>query len=228
MVARRLPRWTELGPLLRPRTALRDPVAGGSPQPPPSRTCVRLARRRAPRAVFDYTDGAAGAEVALRRSREAYARVEFRPQVLQDVSTVDTSTTILGSLSALPLVFAPTGFTRLMHTEGEPAVARVAARAGIPYALSTMGTTSIEALADCGAGGTAVVPAVPVARPGAASRDFVGRAQDAGYEALVLTVDTPVPGRGFATCATAYHPSVAVMHGPSARQRCTRRGGSTC
>src|SRR4051795_852429 len=106
-----------------------------------------LARRRAPRAVFDYTDGAAGEEVGLRRSREAFARVELRPRVLRDVSDVDTTTTILGRRSTLPLVFAPTGFTRMMHTAGEPAVARVADRAGIPYALSTMGTTSIEDLA---------------------------------------------------------------------------------
>jgi L-lactate dehydrogenase (cytochrome) len=152
-----------------------------------------LARRRAPRAVFDYTDGAAGEEISLRRSRAAFARVEFQPRVLQDVSSIDTSTTILGSAAALPLVFAPTGFTRLMHTEGEPAVARAAARAAIPYALSTMGTTSIERLA-------AEVPGVRrwfqlyLWRDRAASRDFVMRAKQAGYEALVLTVDTPVAG----------------------------------
>ncbi len=153
----------------------------------------RLARRRAPRAVFDYTDGAAGEEIGLRRSRQAYARVEFQPTVLQDVSAVDTATTILGRPAALPLVFAPTGFTRMMHTDGEPAVARVAARTGIPYALSTMGTTSIELLA----------AAAPEARrwfqlylwrDREASRDFVVRAREAGYEALVLTVDTPVAG----------------------------------
>jgi L-lactate dehydrogenase (cytochrome) len=194
MVARRFPRWTEVGPLLRPRTTLRNPVDRRLAAAASIPDLRRLARRRAPRAVFDYTDGAAGAELALRRSREAYARVEFRPQVLQDVSTVDTSTTILGSLSSLPFVFAPTGFTRMMHAEGEPAVARVAARVGIPYALSTMGTTSIEGLA----------AAAPRARrwfqlylwrDRDASREFVARAQAAGYEALVLTVDTPVPGR---------------------------------
>ena len=107
-----------------------------------------MARRRVPRAVFDYTDGAAGAEISLRRSREAFERVEFGPRVLRDVSAVDPSTTLLGARSALPLVFAPTGFTRLMHTEGESAVARVAERVGVPYALSTMGTTSVEALAE--------------------------------------------------------------------------------
>ena len=109
------------------------------------------------------------------------------------MSFLDTTTTILGGVASLPLVFAPTGFTRLMHTEGEPAVARAAGRAGIPYALSTMGTTSIERLA-------AEAPATRrwfqlyLWRDRAASRDFVMRAQEAGYEALVLTVDTPVAG----------------------------------
>jgi L-lactate dehydrogenase (cytochrome) len=152
-----------------------------------------LARRRAPRAVFDYTDGAAGEEVTLRRSRQAFGRVEFRPRVLRDVSGVDTSTTILGRASALPLVFAPTGFTRMMHTEGEPAVARVAARVGIPYALSTMGTTSVEDLAAAAPGGRLWFQ-LYLWRDREASRDFVQRARAAGYEALVLTVDTPVPG----------------------------------
>jgi L-lactate dehydrogenase (cytochrome) len=152
-----------------------------------------LARRRAPRAVFDYTDGAAGEEIGLRRARQAFGRVEFQPRVLRDVSTVDTSTTILGRASALPLVFGPTGFTRMMHTEGEPAVARVAARVGIPYALSTMGTTSIEELAAAAPGGRLWFQ-LYLWRDREASRDFVERAREAGYEALVLTVDTPVPG----------------------------------
>jgi L-lactate dehydrogenase (cytochrome) len=153
-----------------------------------------LARRRAPRAVFDYTDGAAGDEISLRRSRASYARVEFLPQALRDVSSVDTSTTILGQRSAAPLVFAPTGFTRMMHTEGEPAVARVAAGVGIPYALSTMGTTSVEQLA-------AAVPEgrlwfqLYLWRDRQASRNLIERAREAAYEALVLTVDTPVAGR---------------------------------
>jgi L-lactate dehydrogenase (cytochrome) len=152
-----------------------------------------LARRRAPRAVFDYTDGAAGEEIGLRRSRQAYTRVEFQPTALQDVSDVDTSTTILGRPAALPLVFAPTGFTRMMHTEGEPAVARVAADTGIPYALSTMGTTSIERLAAAAPDGRRWFQ-LYLWRDREASRDFVVRAREAGYEALVLTVDTPVAG----------------------------------
>jgi L-lactate dehydrogenase (cytochrome) len=151
-----------------------------------------LARRRAPRAVFDYTDGAAGEEIGLRRSRQAFGRVEFQPRVLRDVSNVDTSTTILGRPSALPLVFAPTGFTRMMHTEGERAVARVAADVGIPYALSTMGTTSIEELA-AAAPGARLWFQLYIWRDREASRDFIERAREAGYETLVLTVDTPVP-----------------------------------
>jgi L-lactate dehydrogenase (cytochrome) len=193
MTARHWPRWSELQPLLGTRRVRLDPterrLAGVASVP----DLRRLASRRAPRAVFDYTDGAAGEELALRRSREAYARVELRPQVLRDVSVVDTSTTILGRAAAAPLAFAPTGFTRMMHTEGEPAVGRVAARTGIPYALSTMGTTSIERLA-------AEVPdgrrwfQLYLWRDREASRDFVERARQAGYEALVLTVDTPVAG----------------------------------
>ena len=152
-----------------------------------------LARRRAPRAVFDYTDGAADEEVSLRRSRQAYARVEFTPTVLRDVSVVDRSTTILGKPVAAPIVFAPTGFTRMVHTEGEPAVARVAARMGIPYVLSTMGTTSIERLANAAPGGSKWFQ-LYLWRDRQASRDFVTRAWESGYEALVLTVDTPIAG----------------------------------
>ena len=160
----------------------------------------------------------------MRRSHEAYARVEFRPQVLQDVSTVDTSTTILGSLSSLPLVFAPTGFTRMMHTEGESAVARVAARVGIPYALSTMGTT--RSRDRCGAGRPRWFQ-LYLWRDRDASRDFVARAQAAEYEALVLTVDTPVPGRRLRDARNGLTILRLSRRGLSVRERCTRRGGST-
>lgn len=105
-----------------------------------------IARRRTPRSVFDYVDGAAETEVSLRRAREAFGRVEFRPRVLRDVTTVDTTREIVGTPSTLPLVLAPTGFTRMMHHDGEGAVARSAARAGVPYTLSTMGTVSLEDL----------------------------------------------------------------------------------
>jgi L-lactate dehydrogenase (cytochrome) len=194
-MARRMPRWSDVQPLvgdLRPRLdrtqALLERCA--------SVADVRaLARRRVPRAVFDYTDGAAGQdEASLRRARGAFTRVEFQPRVLRDVRTLDTSTTILGERASYPLVFAPTGFTRMMHSAGEPAVARVAERMGIPYGLSTLGTTSIEELA----------AAVPGARrwfqlylmtDRGYGVELVDRARDAGYDTIILTVDTPVAGR---------------------------------
>jgi L-lactate dehydrogenase (cytochrome) len=188
-----VPRWSELAPLLRPRPVPVNPTERRLSRAATVPDLRTIARQRTPRAVFDYTDGAAGEEISLRRSRDAFARVEFLPHVLRDVEHVDTSTSVLGTRAALPLIFAPTGFTRMMNHEGERAVARVAQRVGIPYALSTMGTTSIEDMA----------AAAPQARrwfqlylwqDRGASRDFVARAQAAGYEALVLTVDSAVPG----------------------------------
>jgi L-lactate dehydrogenase (cytochrome) len=152
-----------------------------------------MARRRAPRAVFDYTDGAANDEVALARARDAFQRVEFHPRVLRDVAKVDASTEFLGARTAYPFAFAPTGFTRMMHTEGEIAVGRVAQRTGIPMGLSTMGTTSIEELA-------AEVPGLRrwfqlyLWKDREASKELVERARQSGYEALILTVDVPVAG----------------------------------
>jgi L-lactate dehydrogenase (cytochrome) len=193
MTQRQWPRWSELQPLLRPHAVPLDATARRLARAASIPDLRLLARRRAPRAVFDYTDGGAGDEISLRRSRAAFARVEFQPRVLQDVSEIDTTTTILGAPAALPFVLAPTGFTRMMHTEGEAAVGRAAERAGVPYALSTMGTTSIERLAaDCPK--TRRWFQLYLWRDRAASRDLVARAQEAGYEALVLTVDTPVAG----------------------------------
>ena len=152
-----------------------------------------LARRRVPRAVFDYTDGAAMSEASLRRARAAFRRVEFTPRVMRDVSDVDMTTTILGSPSALPFAFAPTGFTRMMHHTGEPAVASVAGRAGIPYSLSTLGTTSIEDLASA-APDTRRWFQLYVSRDRRQAEDLMSRAADQGYDTLILTVDTAVGG----------------------------------
>jgi L-lactate dehydrogenase (cytochrome) len=153
----------------------------------------RRAKRRTPKAVFDYVDGAADDEVSLARSRRLFRRLEFNPKVLRDVSEVDTSTSILGRRTAYPFAFAPTGFTRMMHHEGEPAVARVAERNGIVYALSTMGTTTPEDLA-------AAAPDADrwfqlyVWRDRDVSMDLVQRAREAGFRTLILTVDLPVGG----------------------------------
>ncbi len=103
-----------------------------------------IAKRRTPKAAFDYTDGAAEGELSLSRARQAFEDIEFHPGILRPAEHVDLSTTILGGPSALPFGIAPTGFTRLMQTEGETAGASAAGAAGIPFTLSTLGTTSIE------------------------------------------------------------------------------------
>jgi L-lactate dehydrogenase (cytochrome) len=190
---RRIPRWRDLAPLLRRKpwvlngTRRRLAAAATIPE------LRAIARRRTPRAVFDYTDGGADDEISMARARDAFGRVEFRPNVLRDVSTVDPSTSVLGKPSALPIVFGPTGFTRMMHHEGEIAVARAAAAAGIPYALSTMGTTSAAALA-CAVGDVRRWFQLYLWRDRARSMDLIRAAGESGYEALVLTVDTPVAG----------------------------------
>jgi L-lactate dehydrogenase (cytochrome) len=152
-----------------------------------------IARRRTPRAVFDYTDGAADGELSLNRARDAFSRVEFSPTVLRDVSVVDTGRDMLGKRSALPFALAPTGFTRMMHTEGERAVVSVAEEVGIPYTLSTMGTTTIEDVAAAAPGARKWFQ-LYLWRDRSFAKDLVQRAADAGYDTLMLTVDTPVGG----------------------------------
>ncbi|MDT7561047.1 MAG: hypothetical protein QOI68_5517, partial [Pseudonocardiales bacterium] len=125
--------------------------------------------------------------------RAAFARVEFRPSVLHDVSAVDTGRDVLGRRSAWPFAFAPTGFTRMMHTEGERAVVAVAEQAGIPYTLSTMGTTTIEDVAAAGPGARKWFQ-LYLWRDRAPAKDLIERAVAAGYDTLMLTVDTPVAG----------------------------------
>ena len=177
---RQLPRWSELRDLIQ----LETPGFGAEARV--ARTAsipdLRLiAKRRTPRAVFDYTDGAAGQdETALIRARQAFARVELVPEVLRDVSSVDTSTTILGQPSALPLAFAPTGFTRVRGRRGDRG-GNVAKRLGIPHALSTMGTTSIENLANtvgdatAGSSSTSGVTAARARRSSSARRRRASR-----------------------------------------------------
>jgi len=193
MTQRQLPKWSELRPLLRPRPWQANPTERRLARALTIADLRRAARRRTPRPVFDYTDGAAEAEVSLRRARELFADLEFWPQILQDVAQIDTSTTVLGARSELPFAFAPTGFTRMMQHEGETAVVRVAERVGIPYALSTMGTTSIEEVAAAGPKARKWFQ-LYVWRDRAAADDLIGRARAAGYEALVLTVDVPIAG----------------------------------
>jgi L-lactate dehydrogenase (cytochrome) len=152
-----------------------------------------IARRRTPRGAFDYTDGAAEGELSLARARQAFEDIEFSPSILKDVSTVDTSTTVFGGPSALPFGIAPTGFTRLMHTEGEIAGASAAAAAGIPFTLSTMGTTSIERVKAANPNGRNWFQ-LYVMRDREISYDLVRRAATAGFDTLFFTVDAPIGG----------------------------------
>nr|WP_269809777.1 alpha-hydroxy acid oxidase [Kineosporia rhizophila] len=152
-----------------------------------------IAKRRTPRAAFDYTDGAAEGELSLDRARRAFEDVEFHPQVLRDVAAVDTSTTVFGGPSALPFGIAPTGFTRLMQTEGEYAGAGAAAAAGIPFCLSTLGTTSIEDVKATNPNGRNWFQ-LYVMKQREISYGLVERAAANGFDTLFFTVDTPVAG----------------------------------
>ncbi|SPM36655.1 FMN-dependent dehydrogenase, includes L-lactate dehydrogenase and type II isopentenyl diphosphate isomerase [Mycobacterium rhizamassiliense] len=153
----------------------------------------RIAKRRTPKAAFDYTDGAAEDELSLQRARQAFRDIEFHPTILRDVTNVATGWNVLGQPVVSPFGIAPTGFTRLMHTEGEIAGAAAAARAGIPFSLSTLGTCAIEDL----------VTAVPQGRKWfqlymwrdrERSMALVQRAAAAGFDTLLATVDVPVSG----------------------------------
>ncbi|WP_139977392.1 alpha-hydroxy acid oxidase [Nocardioides litoris] len=191
--SRRLPRRHDLAPLLR----FREPVLSAKRRRLERALTIddlrTAARRRTPRAAFDYTDGAADGEVSLARARQAFADLEFRPAVLRDVSRVDTSVEVLGQRSALPFGIAPTGFTRMMHTEGEVAGATAATAAGIPFALSTMGTTSIEDVAAADPGGRHWFQ-LYMWKDRDRSMALVDRAARAGFDTLLVTVDVPVAG----------------------------------
>jgi L-lactate dehydrogenase (cytochrome) len=194
LAGRRWPRWSELQPLLQLEKIPLDPVERRLGNAHTIGDLRAIARRRVPRAVFDYTDGAAEEEVSIRRARRSFARVEFQPQVLTDVSEVDTTTTVYGRAWPMPYMLAPTGFTRMMHHEGERAVGRAAAKHGLTHGLSTMGTTSIEDLAEENPDNTRWFQ-LYVWRDRGAGQELVERAKAAGYEALMLTVDTSVAGR---------------------------------
>lgn len=153
----------------------------------------KIAKRRTPAAAFDYTDGAAEAELSLSRARQAFEDVEFHPDILRPAPNVNTATTILGDTSALPFGIAPTGFTRLMHTEGEIAGAGAAGAAGIPFTLSTLGTSSIEDVKAANPHGRNWFQ-LYVMRQREISYGLVERAARAGFDTLMFTVDTPVAG----------------------------------
>ena len=192
-MTRRLPRLRELAPLLR----VQRPQGNSTQRRLAAALTIddlrAIAKRRTPRAAFDYTDGAAEEELSLARARQAFRDIEFHPTVLRDVATVDTGATVLGDRVALPFGIAPTGFTRLMHTAGEIAGARAAARAGIPFSLSTLGTSSIEAVRAANPDGRNWFQ-LYMWRDHDRSMALVRRAAAAGFDTLLVTVDVPVAG----------------------------------
>ncbi len=193
MVQRQLPRPSEIFELMQ----FKKPELNGKKRRLNAALTIAdlrtIAQRRTPKAAFDYTDGAAEGELSLDRARQAFADIEFHPDILKPAAEVDTSIEVLGGSSAMPFGIAPTGFTRLMQTEGEIAGASAAAAAGIPFTLSTLGTTSIEAVKHANPRGRNWFQ-LYVMRDRDISYGLVERAAKAGYDTLMFTVDTPIAG----------------------------------
>lgn len=190
---RQLPKRHDLAPLLKFKKPTLSPKERRLTLALTIEDLRKIAKRRTPRPAFDYTDGAADGEVSLSRARQAFGDVEFNPAVLRDVSHVNTSRVVLGQQVALPFGIAPTGFTRMMHAEGEIAGATAAGAAGIPFTLSTMGTTSIEDVAAANPDGRNWFQ-LYMWKDRERSMALVDRAAKAGYDTLVVTVDVPVAG----------------------------------
>ncbi len=192
-VKRRFPGVKELAGLMR----FRKPIFNGRKRRLTRALTIYdlrdIAKRRTPQAPFDYTDGGADSESSLTRARSTFERVEFQPRILRDVSVVDTSAVMLGKKASMPIGIAPTGFTRMMQTEGEYAGATAARDAGIPYTLSTMGTRSIEDVARIAPDGRNWFQ-LYMWKDRDRSMALVDRAKAAGFDTLVLTVDVPVAG----------------------------------
>lgn len=151
------------------------------------------AKKRVPKVVYDYVEGSALDEIGYVRSQNALRRIQLNSRTLRDVSVVDPSEMIFGSRVDLPIIFSPTGYTRLMHHVGEPAVANAAANNNLIYSLSTMGTTSPAELAEAVPNGRRWFQ-LYVMKNRDDSIAIIKQARDAGFEALILTVDTPVSG----------------------------------
>ncbi|MBB4854183.1 L-lactate dehydrogenase (cytochrome) [Mycobacteroides chelonae] len=190
---RRVPRVHDLAPLMR----FKKPQFNAERRRLDAALTIedlrRIARRRTPRAAFDYADGSAEAELSIVRARQAFRDIEFHPAILRDVSKVSTGWQVLGGPVSQPFGIAPTGFTRMMHTAGELAGARAAGRAGIPFTLSTMGTTSIEDIKHVNPPGRNWFQ-LYMWKNRDRSMALVERAVAAGYDTLMVTVDVPVAG----------------------------------
>src|SRR3712207_3589918 len=194
MVKRQIPKVRDLAPLMRFKKPTLSPKKRRLESALTIEDLRRIAKRRTPKAPFDYTEGAAEAELSLRRARQAFRDIEFHPAILRNVSSVDTGWDVLGRRVELPFGIAPTGFTRMMQTEGEIAGASAAAAAGIPFALSTMGTTSIEDVAAAGGPNGRNWFQLYMWKDRDRSMALVDRAALAGFDTLLVTVDVPVAG----------------------------------
>ncbi|WP_205873016.1 alpha-hydroxy acid oxidase [Mycobacterium camsae] len=192
-VKRQVPRVRDLAPLLQFKKPQFDRTRRRLDAALTIEDLRRIAKRRTPKAAFDYTDGAAEDELSITRARQAFRDIEFHPAILRDVSNVSAGWDVLGRPVDLPFAIAPTGFTRLMHTEGEIAGARAAAAAGIPFSLSTLGTTAIEDLVTAAPQGRKWFQ-LYMWRDRERSMQLVQRAADAGFDTMLVTVDVPVAG----------------------------------
>ena len=192
-VKRRIPSPKDLAQLLRFRKVILSPRKRRLTRALTIYDLRDIAKRRTPQAPFDYTDGGADTESSLTRARAAYEKLEFQPRILRDVKDVDLSVQMLGKKMSMPVGIAPTGFTRMMQTEGEYAGACAASDAGIPYTLSTMGTRSIEDVARAAPTGRNWFQ-LYMWKDRDRSMALVDRAKAAGFDTLVLTVDVPVAG----------------------------------
>ena len=152
----------------------------------------RLAQRRLPRVVFDYIDGGADAEVTLRDNVKAFEQLTFRPRGAVAIPSIDLKTTVLGVPLELPFILAPVGSSRMFYPNGEVLAARAAGKAGTGYILSTLSGTPMEQVRAATSG-----PAwyqVYLCGGREASVNMLNRAKAAGFTALVVTIDTGVPG----------------------------------
>ena len=190
---RRIPQLRDLAPLMKFKTPTLDAKKRRLQEALTIEDLRTIAKRRTPKPAFDYTDGSAEAELSLRRARQAFRDIEFHPAILRDVSKVSTGWDVLGAPVALPFGIAPTGFTRMMHSEGEIAGATAAGAAGIPFSLSTMGTSSIEDVATANPNGRNWFQ-LYMWKDRERSMALVDRAAKAGFDTLLVTVDVPVAG----------------------------------
>lgn len=192
--ARQFPKWSQIREVVRFKKPTFDVTARRLENALTIDDLRGVAKRTTPRSVFDYVDGSAEEEITAARNVAAYRRVTLRPEPLRSVAAPTTGVEVFGERIAMPLVFAPTGYTRMMHHHGEAAVARVAEHFGVPYSLSTVGTTSIEDVRASSPSGDLWFQ-LYCTHDRKINELLVSRAEAAGYSTILLTVDTSVAGK---------------------------------